>query len=1538
MANPLSFSNAQLNKLCPFYILINANLHLTSWGSSIGKLCNLGTPSHFNALFSIRNPLKQVNSFSDLLSLQNEMVVLEIAGKKNLLIRGQFELMQDSDEMMFIGAPVFNSMKSVAENHLTEADFAPHDPMIDLLKVMQNQEITTDALKDLVSTVNKQKNDLKKASKEVHDSALFATQNPDPLICIDFDGELLRNNPAASKLDFFEYKGQTLRNDEFFKIVASQLEENNRRWIIEACSENLEYSFVCVAMMDEKYINIYGRDITQQKRDRQQLERLSLVASANEQGVLFIKPGGQISWINDSFSKMMGYDHQYIIGKSPISLCRGPITNEETINQLTDSFLKGEAFNAEVLYYRKDGSSFWGRSVCQPLKNDKGNISEYFVIVEDVNKEKESAEKLKVLSKIAEDNINAVIIADKEGRATWINRSFTDMTGYKLEDIAGKKPGQLLQGPETDKSTVDYLRKQIEAGENFNAEIINYSKNGSKYWLRIKGQAVKNDQGEVTGFFAIEEDITKEKENENRFRQALENIGDNVWEHDFRTGRTYFSKTKNEFLGYSTDDLTNNKQLWWSSVHKDDVQLLVVNDTAYTSGKQQAHRLEYRVLHKDGSVRWVLDRGVVIEKDRSGKPLRVTGTHTDITSIKHTENELANRVKQFQSLSENIPGVIYEYEFRKDGTDGIRYISPAIEKIFGIHATEFSRYTNFIHPADIKAIAEKNQHCRQTLEPFYHESRLIVPGQVERWHSVHASFSYETEDGNHVFTGFMMDITERKNAEQKLEQQRKFYEDILNNMPADIAVFSDDHTYLFVNPMAIKSEEIRNWIVGKKDEDYCRYRNRPMSIAENRRKIFNTVVQNKKSSEWEEANILPNGEENFMLRRWFPVVDENGEIKLVIGYGLDITERKKFENALRINEEKYRNILAKMNMGLMELDNDGCISFANQTLLQMTGLTEELAVGVEATSFLAADSAEKLHSAIHAPQAKLNAAFEVQTFIHNRTGWWFISFAPKFNATGKKDGSVVICLDITNQKKLEKELIRSREQAEQLAKAKETFLANMSHEIRTPMNAIIGMGNQLSKTALTQQQDFFLNIINSSAENLLVIINDILDLSKIEAGKLSVEEIGFKPHAVVGNAMQVLMYKAEEKGLKLTNSYCDHTLSPVLIGDPYRLNQVLLNLISNAVKFTEKGSVDITCKVINDTPTTQTIQARVEDTGIGMDKDFAEKLFDKFSQEYESVTRRYGGTGLGMSICKELVELMGGSIEVNSKKGAGTAVSFTIEFKKGTTNDLPQVTTQNITKNFLQNKTILVADDNEMNRLVASTILEGYGATVTEAENGQEALEALEKTPTDLVLMDIQMPVLNGYDAAQAIRKTGSNIPVIALTANAIRGENEKCLKVGMNDYIAKPFKEEEFLKKIAYWLQNDTAFHLPGQDTAHQNIPQPAKEADLYDLSALQAISNGNQGFITKMIKLFCDQSPGMVNQIKEAFEAGNWQVMGSVAHKLKPSIDNLKIVRIKQEIRDIEKAGKEQAGNPGLAAQVHLVDEVIKQTVAQLQAGLTE
>ncbi|MFZ4545138.1 MAG: ATP-binding protein [Saprospiraceae bacterium] len=451
------------------------------------------------------------------------------------------------------------------------------------------------------------------------------------------------------------------------------------------------------------------------------------------------------------------------------------------------------------------------------------------------------------------------------------------------------------------------------------------------------------------------------------------------------------------------------------------------------------------------------------------------------------------------------------------------------------------------------------------------------------------------------------------------------------------------------------------------------------------------------------------------------------------------------------------------------------------------------------------------------------------------------------------------------------------------------------------------------------------SVPSEASKNLLVIINDILDLSKIEAGKFSIKKIGFIASKVVDTTLQVLIHKAEEKGIKLIQSFAGK-IDTVLIGDPYRLNQILLNLISNSLKFTDKGEIEVRTDFISDLENAQILRFSVKDTGIGMDKEYVDKLFEKFSQESDNTSRISGGTGLGMSICKELVVLMGGTIEVKSEKQKGTEVSFTLEFTKGTEKDLPVYSSRPLNTDFLRDKLILVTDDNEMNRLVATTFLENYHCSILEATNGKEAIKMLEHNPIDLILMDLQMPILNGFEATRIIRENGNTVPIIALTANAIKGENEKCFDAGMNDYISKPFNEDEFLIKIENCLaeRKTTIVYEKKELATEQN--------KLFDLSILENISRGNKEFVNSMIQLFCTQTPLSIVEMNKALEINDLETIGKLAHKIKPSIDNLQINSLKQVIRKIEMAEKEKISLDELHELIELTSTTINLVIEQM------
>jgi len=386
-----------------------------------------------------------------------------------------------------------------------------------------------------------------------------------------------------------------------------------------------------------------------------------------------------------------------------------------------------------------------------------------------------------------------------------------------------------------------------------------------------------------------------------------------------------------------------------------------------------------------------------------------------------------------------------------------------------------------------------------------------------------------------------------------------------------------------------------------------------------------------------------------------------------------------------------------------------------------------------------------------------------------------------------------------------RELEAEKERAEYSEKVKEQFLANMSHEIRTPMNAILGMTRLLLEKEPRTDQLKYLKSIKHASDNLLVIINDILDLSKIEAGKINLEKIPFDIREEIKSVYDTMKVSADDKHLELKIDIAEATPFTI-VGDPYRLSQILLNLAGNAIKFTESGSVTIQIAVTTKDEQSVLLTFNVIDSGIGIAKDKLDYIFDMFTQETSSTTRKFGGTGLGLAICKKLVELQGGDIKVESEAGKGSVFSFTVPFEIGNdvvTENPKDEYIQNVVNN-LKNARVLLVEDNEFNQMVAVDTLENAieGVQVTVANNGKIAVDLILQNTYDIVLMDIQMPEMDGHEATKMIRSNTDEkinaIPIIAMTASVIKAEVDKCFESGMNEFVGKPFSVDELLEKMS--------------------------------------------------------------------------------------------------------------------------------------------
>jgi len=1177
----IAFNIEQFENIFPFYFIINRDGRIERHGITLGKLIQLPKHPLFTDYFKVSRPILSDNSFTTLQKHTKKLFILEINPGNPIQLRGQFEYLNEMDQLVFIGSPWFNSMEQVKSHQLNISDFAIHDPLIDLLHVLKTQEIVNEEVKELLVTIDSQRKDLKR------------------------------------------------------------------------------------------------------------------------------------------------------------------------------------------------------------------------------------------LSVIAEESTSGVIITDKNGKINWANKAFKTITGYTLEEVIGKKPGDLLQGKESNPETIKYLGNQIKKLQPFTCEIINYHKSGRPYWTRINGQPLFDQQGNAAGFFAIEEDITEErikdekiKAYDERFRLILEKIGDNVWQHDFKTGITEFSQTNSEFLEYTNSNLSTADS-WWMAVHPADKSLLEDNDRLYKLGKIDHHSIEYRMVDKKGNIRWILDRGVVTEADAYDKPLKITGTHTDITRIKE--------------------------------------------------------------------------------------------------------------------------------AEAEFNKQRAFYESILNSMPTDIAVFDASHKYLFVNPIGIKDDELRNWIIGKTDDEYCAYRNKDPKIASGRRETFNKVITTKKQLSWEEKLNLPDGKTEYHLRNLFPVLNDQNEVTLVIGFGLNITDRKQIEDKLLVNEKRYRDLFNYSQALICTHDLKGKLLSVNPAICSIIGYTSEEMIGRNIKEFVPQDKVS------HFDEQYLNNVLttgkaEGVFIIVCKNGEHIYLLYQNYMVEETSSTPYIIGFsqDITNRIKAERELIKAKEETERASRVKEVFLANISHEIRTPMNGILGIGGLLYKTNLNPKQEEYTKLILESADNLLHIVNDVLDFTKIESGKIELENIPFLLGEKISNTLKTFIFKIEEKGLELVfeNQVPSET---VLVGDPFRLGQVLNNLISNALKFTESGKITVSAVQINEGNQLPIFEFKVTDTGIGISSENLASIFDEFVQASSDTSRKYGGTGLGLTITKNLIEMQGGTIKAESIINQGTKFIVRIPYQIGEKSMLVN-SKEEAAFTPIDKKRILVAEDVTINQIIVKQILEEWGHEVVLVNNGQEAYDAHKKNDFDLILMDIHMPEVDGYEATQMIRHMGDTIkaavPIVALTANAFKKETDRFAEAGFNDYITKPFTEAGLYDCIKKQLQLNSPVDFSKK--LKKKITEETSEK-LYDLSALQGVDQDDTAFLKEIIQVFIKNTSFDIINLLKAIDNKNTNEIFQLAHRMKSSIYSLGIKQAYKIVESIEfyaKTGEQLDKIPSLGMQIN---KILEEVFIQLRQDFT-
>lgn len=785
---------------------------------------------------------------------------------------------------------------------------------------------------------------------------------------------------------------------------------------------------------------------------------------------------------------------------------------------------------------------------------------------------------------------------------------------------------------------------------------------------------------------------------------------------------------------------------------------------------------------------------------------------TNVTEQQQAKQALAEQQLFYETILAEVPSSVVAFD------TGHRYVflNPTVEpdpamrqQLLGKTNAEACRLRN--RPA---AVAEQRQRAfeeviRQRREIIWEES--VPDGDRPRYWLRRFRPIMGADGAIRLVIGSGLDITERKQIEEQAARQREFYEVILNLLPVDVAVFDAEHRFLFVNPAAISDPRVREKVIGMSNVEYGAYRQRPATLAEQREVHFRQAARTRADVMWEETIPLATGGPKRMLRHLRPVLNPDGTLRMMVGSGIDISARyaaeenqRRTESRLREQEAFIRLIVDTLPSAVYVQNAAGEVVFQNAAFDAMVAHSQ-YNLAYEQRSASTQLQGEQLRSwRQEALAARKALAREIAvTMDSGEICYLQVHMRPLAHAPTSE--VVVVCTDVTALKKAQQE-------AEDNAQAKESFLARMSHEIRTPLNGVLGMTALLEKTSLTTQQQEYLATMQRAGQHLLTLVNDILDMAKIMGDHLQLDQAAFDLDVLLQGASQTVAPLAEQKRLQLTVAALPLTPMPRLLGDAYRLHQVLLNLLSNAVKFTAHGSVRLGVALLADTPQDLTLRFWVADTGMGIAPEQQAHIFDAFSQANAETSRRFGGTGLGLTISEQLVRQMGGTLLLSSLPDQGTTFSFALTLPREAEDSPESQPAAQAAPSYpeLYGVRVLLAEDNLVNQWLATVMLEHWGVLVYAVGNGTDALPQLRQNDYDAAILDIQMPGLSGVEVTKAIRQypdsRRANVPIIALTANAFEADQASYLAAGMNACLTKPFEEADLCQLLVRLIGSRSA------------------------------------------------------------------------------------------------------------------------------------
>lgn len=1134
-------------------------------------------------------------------------------------------------------------------------------------------------------------------------------------------------------------------------------------------------------------------------------------------GIFRTDPLGFTTYVNTNWCQISGVSFDKALGKGWVNAIHEDDKKlvmygwNQASNSQEKSFL-------EYRFVRPDDSVAWVMGQAIPELNIKNKIVGYIGTITDITERKIAEATIlreKQLSETIINNLPGVFyLYEASGHFVKWNKNFEKVSGFSAGEIAQMEAADFY---DTDfKEIIKARLKTVFEIKSPGIEVELFTKNKNKIPYYINSHAFEYEGKKcLLGMGLDLSDIKKAEEKmriaNERFEMISAATNDAVFEVDLISGECWNNKVFVDLLGFGSilPSGENNVLIWRSRLHPDDRERVIKNLEDAYNGSLNFWLDEFRFLKADGTYGIFYDR-TIISRDEHGKAIRLNGAMIEITELKNIKNQLINSEDKYRSLIEQASDAIFINDINGDFLE----VNESACMMLGYTKEELCTM-------NIKDLYTQEELALRPImykELLDGEQTLLQRTMIDKNGSAITTEITAKMIADGRIVAIVRDITERIKINDEFFKMHKKMEAILDAIPdllfeLDLAGKIYNYHSRSTDLLALPPE----FFIGKRFSDVL-----PVEVSS----IILAAI--------EEAALKGfSGGRQYALHlatgiHWFelsvaPMLDNDDNEMHFICLCRDITKSKEADSALFKSEERYRGLLNNLDAGIVVHAPDTRIIVNNKKATELLGLTDDQMRGTTAIDptwrFLNEDNSimaienYPVNQIVSAKQAIKNFTAGVQRSALNDTVWLLVNGYPELNQDNNITEIVISFMDITEQKVMEMELINAKKQAESANKAKTDFLANMSHEIRTPLNGIIGFTHLLMKSNLKKNQSEYMTTINESATSLMEIVNDVLDFSKIESGKLELDIEKVNLYKLTNQVINLFKFQAIKKNIALILDI-DSAIPQYIEADSIRLKQILMNLLSNAIKFTHFGEIrlDINAVVPLD-KNEATIKFSVKDTGIGIKVDNNEKIFNSFVQEDNSTNRKFGGTGLGLSISNQLLALMDSKLQLISKYGDGSDFYFIIKVKKSNpkkkisipSTQTPQANTTDAV-NSLSDIKVLLVEDNKINMLLAKTLIKRIitNCTIFEAKDGNEAVEIYSKEKPDVILMDIQMPNKNGYEAADEIRQFpgAENIPIIAITAGIMVGDKEKCFQAGMDDYLPKPIIQLDLQKVLYKWLQ----------------------------------------------------------------------------------------------------------------------------------------